>query len=445
MGLSESLQAYQLMRFGFNLLTALVLSRLAGSAAQLAPFETFLLLHTLLTFAPIWAITRNFTAAYANVVPERRAQVLSNSFYLSALAALLVLPPLGLALFWALPAYAQQIPLLLLFSAGTLVGSLAEFYLMVRRRRRWLVAYGLVNFGLPFLLTALIYYCTQSFAPVFTLLGGIGLLRLLVVGLLIGPRLQRPRLSKALLAQGRKLLPLLGMTLIGGGKLYLDGLLVRIIHTDAIFVWFRYGARELPLAAIMAAAATATLTSQIPRLQRSQGPAAAIGAVQAEMRKLCHRVFPIAIVMMPLAPLLFQWLLGPHMAPAARLFQILLLTTATRVLIPQTYLYAAEKNKTLLQINIFEWLLHIVLAISVLLTLKWYLVGYAVVASSLFEKAYIISWLHKRGQVPLHAYPWRIWGLYTAALLLIFSLSHITGAINLDGLLELSTGFNQAE
>jgi hypothetical protein len=111
------------------------------------------------------------------------------------------------------------------------------------------------------------------------------------------------------------------------------------------------------------------------------------------------------------------------MQPAASLFQLLLLVTIPRVLIPQAYLYAFQRNRSLFSITILEFAVHLMAALLGLWLFGWIGVGFGMILGNIIEKAALILFAKNNLKIPLSAYPWGIWGVYSLILVALWVLS----------------------
>jgi O-antigen/teichoic acid export membrane protein len=155
----------------------------------------------------------------------------------------------------------------------------------------------------------------------------------------------------------RLAMPLVAGSLVGNLIVLFDPWLVGRYFADAgTFALYRYGTRELPLALALATALSTALT---PRL--SADLPAGLAELKRSTRRLFHWVFPPAIVLLFLTKPLFPVVFNLDFADSAPLFNIYLLLTVSRVLLPNAVVLAKQKAHILLIVSIAELVLKIVL------------------------------------------------------------------------------------
>ena len=114
-------------------------------------------------------------------------------------------------------------------------------------------------------------------------------------------------------------LPLILNVFLGSVMDMIDGLFVAHYFDEAFFPIFRYGAREMPFSNLLFSALSAAM---IPFLIKN---GMSSGEVKVRVIRLMHFVFPVAIVLMLLSPLIFPIVYSVSLKQSAFIFNIYLL------------------------------------------------------------------------------------------------------------------------
>jgi O-antigen/teichoic acid export membrane protein len=160
----------------------------------------------------------------------------------------------------------------------------------------------------------------------------------------------------------------------------------------------------------------------IPRLMEDFH--AGLADLRAMSRKLFHLLFPAAILLIFLAKPLFPVVFNPDFAAAAPLFNIYLLMTASRLLLPNSIALAKGEPRVILWVGVVE--LAAKVGFGVLGISYWGLAGLAWSAVLAFwvEKILLIIYLKKRHGLALNDWlDTRLFSAYCLLLLGAYGLS----------------------
>lgn len=422
---TRALQAYQVMRLGSVVLTSILLAKSGMSMSEIGTWEALLYLGSVAAF--FWAngLLQGIPTVYARLDPNARSALIFNVFILFTAIALVVVSVLWAGRLWAVPALAglERVPFLgwfglyLFFNLATLP---VEYVYMLREKPVALLGWGSVSFGL---------YVVALVAPVLSgfglkggiiCLAGLGLLRFvwaIVLAVRYGSSTWRPDLLRQYLQFS---MPLVFNLLVGSLVLLFDNWLVGWYFQDeAIFAVFRYGSREFPVATALATALGTAMVLQIATSETS-----GLAELRHKTRRLFHLLFPMTILLLCFSEKLFPVVFNPEFAAAAPLFNIYLLLTASRVLLPNTVVLAKGHSQAILAVGLIELALKVVLGF--LFIHWWGLVGVAwsAVAAFFWEKIALIWYLEKRLNV--RTGDWldvRLYTVYVAALFLAWALT----------------------
>ena len=418
------MQAYQLMRLGTAVGISIVLAKSGLSAAEIGVYEMLLYVGTILSFFWVNGLLQGIPPLFQRKTPEAQARFYTQIFIIfSALAVgLYLLLTLGESRVcqWltgreALP-YFKWYALFLLFNLPTYP---VEYFYLVQGRPWKIAFWGLAGLGGQFLAVALPVWAGSGMELAMQALAAVGLLKFLwALGLVL-------RLGSGQWQFGeirdylRFSWPLTLNVLAGNIIVLFDSWLVSwYYHDEAMFAIYRYGSREFPLATALATALGVVMSSRI-----SADREAGLQELKRRSTRLMHTVFPITIGLLFVAPLLFPLVFNPDFAASAPLFNIYLLVTASRVLLPNAVVLALGAPQM-----IFRWgLVELVLKVlsGFIFIHFWGLPGVAwsVVLTFWVEKIGLSWYLQRQGIRPGDWLPVRVyffWIVLLAAAYMIF-------------------------
>jgi O-antigen/teichoic acid export membrane protein len=423
---TRALQLFQVMRQGAVILTSILLAKSGLSTADIGAYEVLLYIGTVLTFFWINGLLQAMPPIYTKLGPEDRKAFIFNAFLLFCgfsvlLSAVLLVGQGGVV---PLLTGLNTVPffeifcLFLLFNLPTYP---VEYIYLLEKKPYHIVGWGVASFGLQVIAVATPLALGLGLKGGISALLVLGILKWLWTLLLVfrsGIVKIRPDLMNTYL---RFAWPLVLNILIGNFVLMFDNWLVGWwYHDEAVFAVYRYGARELPLAQALA---TALGVALIPRL--SEDFTGGLADMRAMTRKLFHLLFPFTIVLLFISKPLFPLVFNPDFAHSADLFNVYLLMTASRVLLPNSILLSKGEPRVILAIGLLELLVKIVLGFLMIQYFGLPGVAWSAVAAFWVEKAGLIWYLKHKHQIkPAQYIDLKWYAAYTCALVGAFILSH---------------------
>ena len=392
-----ALQIFQVMRLGTAVLTGILLAKSGLTTAEIGAWEMLLYLGATFSFFWVNGLLQGIAPVYSKLDEAQRKSFIFNHFLLfcAIAAALFILLFLGEK--WIAPALTglAEVPHFKWFAFYLLLNLPTfpvEYFYLLQERPRSIVVWGMVSFGLQVIVL---------FIPIkmgYGLEGGImglvilsGLKFLWTAGLAM--RFGRVNFDlKIILSYLVFCAPLMLSNVVSNFMLLFDNWLVGWHFSDpAIFAVYRYGAREFPLATALVSALGIAI---IPRLTSS--PTLGLSELKAKSRRLMHWLFPLTIVLLWVSKPLFPIVFNPDFAASADLFNIYLLTLASRVLLPASIMLAKGDSRSIFWISVAELCVKFVLGF-VFIT-YWGLPGlaFSVVLSFWVEKIGLIWILEKK-------------------------------------------------
>jgi len=431
-GPATALQLVQLARFGVQLMAGVALARWVGNGPLLAGYESLLLAANLFSFVWFSALPNWLLPSFGGASAAIRPQVIRAALRTSHLAGLLSGALAALYLAWGTDLDAQTLlacGAFVTFSVAALPG---DFALFLGRRYRAMWLYGSTTALLQGLAAVVPAYMGGDFADTALALMAAAVVRYLTGTVMLQGYVRqllaevdgtgRPASAQAetLKALTLKLWPLLGVALFAGLAEPLDAALIRAFFDEADFVLFRYGARELPIATILAAGFSAAWSARIAEAQKEGKLGQALYRLRRTTIPLMDMLFLLALVLMYGAPYLFEAVYGPDFAGSATVFQGYLLLTCSRLLFPQAIVLGLQRGGLMFRVALAELLLHVGLSVAFLPVFGPMGVVYATVTAYAFEKVLLIYQLHRMGLGPQYYVPLGRWVLYSAALVLAY-------------------------
>lgn len=423
---TRAMQLYQLMRLGSIVLSSIVLAKSGLGTSDIGVYEALTYLGTTFSFFWINGLLQAMPAVYSRLEQDAKPAFLFQVFLVFSALSLLVFALLffgenpvvpwvtGLG---AAPDYFPWFCLFLLFNLPTYP---TEYYYLLKNRPSGIVWWGVVGFGGQVLALALPLFAGWGLTVAMQCLAALALVRLLWTAALAtrwGRVVWRSDLVRHFLNFSA---PLVLNVLVGSLVLLFDNWLVGWYYGDeALFAVFRYGSRDFPLASAMA---TALGAAMIPML--GSDPDAGRAMLKKRSVKLFHLIFPLSMALMLLSGTLFPIVFNPEFAASAPLFNIYLLMTASRVLLPNALLLAGGQPRVIFKVGLLELLVKVLLGF---VFIRWWGlegVAWSAVAAFWVEKLGLIWYLKSRMQVLTRSWLDLKWFFgYLVALLAVYALT----------------------
>jgi O-antigen/teichoic acid export membrane protein len=380
-----ALQFFQVLRYGALILIGILLSKSSITTADIGVYETLLFLAGTISYFWVTGVINTMLMGFA----EHTEKLFVNVFILLSIFSLIsflllnicrgfIIEKLGLS-----DTYLYSI-----FSWYVLLNTpcfLIEYIYLLKKQSKQIVIYGIATFVMNIILVALPVFCGFAIAYAIYGLVLVSIIKFIWLLVLI---LQSSKASDIDTGLIKKYLylsyPLIIAALLGGASEYTDGLIVTGLFNKASFAIYRYGAKEFPLALLLANAMSNAL---VPIIADSNKFEETLGVIKEMSTRLMHLLFPISIIMMICSHWLFANVFNSAFIAGADIFNVYLLILSSRLVFPQTILLGLKKTKVLLFTSIAELVINIVL--SILLAYKFGIIGVAfgTLIACMFEKA----------------------------------------------------------
>lgn len=180
------------------------------------------------------------------------------------------------------------------------------------------------------------------------------------------------------------------------------------------FAIFRYGARELPLALVMASAFS---TAMLPEVTKNIPEA--LNIIKTKSLKLFHLLFPISILGLLLSYPLFPLIFSSEFTNSAAVFNVYLLILISRLTFPHTIIIGKKESVFMTKISILELFINIIASLALVPYLGLTGIALGTVIAYGFEKVAHIIYLKRQHGIHFGDYTHQTW-YWTYSLILIF-------------------------
>lgn len=278
------------------------------------------------------------------------------------------------------------------------VGAIVYQYL-VQGKLNKILWYTLLSHGVQAAIVVFLLGRGTNVEFLIDVLAGYAFARWLVV--LIAGRFFRDGIPslKAVLAFFVFAIPLVLHAFNSGVMDYVDGWIVSFFYGDEMFALYRYGAREMPLNALMVAGLVSGL------IHRFSGDAKVEASVlKSESLRAIRLLLPLSCVLILLSPLLYRILYNAEFIFSARIFNIYALTVLSRVILSQVYAYVHHQNWVLTWSTFVEIVVNIVLSLILMEYLGLIGIPVATVIAYALQKLFLIIYVQRRFGIPFRTY-----------------------------------------
>ncbi|WP_372947595.1 oligosaccharide flippase family protein [Mariniphaga sp.] len=417
----SSFQLFQMVRYGTLILTGIVLAKSTLSQSAIGEYETFLFLAGAVSFFWLNGLLKALLPLSAGEKESNAA--LFSSFVLISVFSLLV----GILIYLLHPFFSgfllngKQIPELNLLVFYLVIGvpaNLVEYVYLVKKRNKLLLIYAIISFTVQFLLVVLPVVFGR---PVSWAMRGLVASSVLRYIWLWGTFVyySEIRFSLPFVKKHLKLgMPLVAATLLSGSAQFIDGFIVTSHFDESTFAVFRYGARELPLATLLA---NALSSAMLPEFGHKEKLKENLEKLKQSVSQLMHFIFPLTAVLLLVSKPLFPIIFNPDFAESATVFNIYLLLVISRLLMPQTILNGLRQARHIMVASFFELVINV--ALSLVFVQYWGIAGiaFATFIAYLFEKIYLTFVVRRNLNIRLSEYhPVKYYLYYSLGLVAIF-------------------------
>ena len=351
---TRAIQAFQMLRFGAQFLTGILLAKTVLSITEIGVFDTFLFIGTSVSFFWVSGFINGLLPLYASTPEGDKPKTIFNAFITVSIINLLICIALYAASTPILTKLYPEGPFpylgyLLFFLLVNNPAFLVEYILLLKHRSKALVAYGIFVMVLQLaavVLPVLLGYGLEGAIKGLVFFGIVKYCILLIV-------LARHSVTKIdftfIKHHTNVAWPLALSIFVSGSADIVDGYLVSTHFDRQVFAIFRYGARELPIAVLLA---NAFSTSAMLRIGENLDEGLAF--IKQRSRQMMHLLFPLSIILLLSSKYIYPLVFRPAFAASVPVFNIFLLLLVFRLYFPQTILNGLKQTKVILVSSVVE-------------------------------------------------------------------------------------------
>ncbi|MDD4226486.1 MAG: oligosaccharide flippase family protein [Mariniphaga sp.] len=417
----SAFQLYQLIRYVTLGMTGIVFAKTSLTREAIGDYETFIFLAGAVSFFWLNGLMKALLPLSSDQEHSRAA--IFSSFVLISVFSLST----AILIYFIHPAFSgflldgrdvPELRLLIIYLIFGVPSNLAEYFYLIRKKNKSLVVYAVVSFSIQFLLVVLPVILSYSIRWAMYGLVFSSVLRYVWLWVMF-IRFSAIHFSfgyvKAHLRLG---IPLVAATLLSGSAQFVDGFIVTSRFDSDTFAVFRYGARELPLATLLANALNNAL---LPAFGKREDLQTNLAELKNGVTRLMHFLFPMSAILLLIAHPVFPIVFNPAFTESATIFNIYLLLIVSRVLMPQTILNGLRQTGQIMVASLLELILNV--SLSLLFVRIWGLPGIALATfiAYLFEKMYLVLMVRWKLKIHLSEYhPVNHYFYYSIGLIAIF-------------------------
>lgn len=416
----SALQFIQLLRFSNLFLIGIVFVRIF-SAEQIGYYETLIFVAGAVSFFWLRGILQSFLSLIKSSDKNNQFSYFNGFVVLVLLsviaAAFLAVTKDSLALILndGQPVmYAEWLIIYIIFSSPA---NLIEYVYLGTNQPKKIIWYGTISQSAQFLFVIIPAILGYNLEISIIGLVSVNVLRFIWLIFIIG-KYSNYKLNKTFILQHIKLAyPLIISSLLSGSAQYIDGLLITYYYDSAMFAIFRYGARELPIALILANAFSNAMIPEFSSLNLDE----ALNKLKRNTTRLIHFLFPVTFVLLATSNWLFPLVFSDEYAFSAKIFNVYLLLVICRLLFPQTILIGLKKTKVFLWVSLIEISVNVTLSVLFINLFGVIGVAYATIVAFLTEKLILIGLVRLRLNININQYiPIGIYTVYSIFAVVLY-------------------------
>jgi O-antigen/teichoic acid export membrane protein len=421
LGTIRGLQIFQALRLSSILLVGIFFAKGNLSLSDIGGYESIMFLSSLVSFFWVSAILNGLISKYQTIKEEEKKKYIFNVSILISIINLFIVCLLFL--------FEQQVNkginnddtelfnLALLYILLNNPTYLIEYFFIITDRTKRLVQYGFTNFSLN--LIAVLIPIALGFGIKYALAGLIitAFIRIIVLMNILHQHTIKKFDYRMIREHLVYSLPLIISLLLSGSSEYIDSFLISSHFGPDQFALFRYGAKELPIAVLLA---NALSTAIVPRLGNKEQIKNRLVELKIESAKLMNLLFPLSIVLLLTSYWIYPLIFRQEFIESAKIFNVYILLLISRMIFPQSVVLALQKTKVIFKVALIEIIVNV--TVSYLLMLEFGLIGvaYGTVIAFLVDKLLLSIYLGRAGIKFSQYVPLKLWAWYSVSLAIVY-------------------------
>jgi O-antigen/teichoic acid export membrane protein len=420
LNMQSTLQIMAIIRFVSPLLLGVLLSRTIGKGHSFVLYEACMLHGITSSFAFQWALPQLMLT---------RKSTASNNIYAflsfcSGLIAVLFSVLLVVYDSQLTPTTEYQWPIALWVFCG-LASTTLEYQWILDGKYRLAV---LSTFGTYFLSGLIVFILLNFTATIPVILWALTFIQLArVIVFFLTKNVWRnllPRFNSDIQLSLSTYLTIAITFFISGSSMLIDGYIVKYWLSDDDFLFFRLGAREMPISQLLASTFSLLFAFRIASITDSTSRHQTLLFITQRTTQYFHWSFLGSIFIIIASHWLVKWVYSPEFSPMTGLLDTFMLVTIVRVLLPQSALNAVGLEKQVLYVGIAEWMIHLAASLWLVQSMGIMGIGWATLIAYTFEKLALIILSHRAGFPIRKMAPMRLWSFYSLLLILFYGMKY---------------------
>jgi O-antigen/teichoic acid export membrane protein len=419
----SAFQFYQLVRYATLILIGVIFTKTAITQTEIGEYETFVFIAGAVSFfwlnglqkalLPLSATNKNTKSHIFS------SFVILQVFSIAAAIFLLFMQPL-FSKFLLNGKNIPEIWLLITYIVFGVPANLIEYFYIIKKKNNTIIIYSIISFSVQLVLVtlpAILGYGISMALKGLVLSSVLRYIWLLIILIFK----QEISYSHSFLKEHLKLgSPLILAAFLSGSAQFIDGFIVTSYFDEGTFAVFRYGARELPLAMLLA---NALSTAMLPDFANKNRLKQNTAKLKQSVTRLSHFLFPLTALLLLITHQVFPIIFNPKFAESATIFNIYLLIIISRLLLPQTLLNGLQISKPIMTAAFLELILNVSLSLIFVQFFGINGIAFATFIAYLFEKIYLSVVVKKQLNIGLSEYtPIKIYTIYSFIILAIFAI-----------------------
>ena len=416
----RALQAFQVLRYAVLFVTGMLFAQAGLSTELIGLYEKLLFFASVLSFFWVSGFIQSLLASHGKIEEGKRSEKLFSVFAVVLVCSVLSFIVFRVAAARFLESDNEAIKNITnLFSFYLLLANpafLVEYIYLLLNKPKSIIVYGVVSFSVQLILVAGPVFFGQGASHEFSIfhlsicgvVASAGFRFVWLVVLLVRNAELKiyPEHIKSLLIIGS---PLIVSAVLSGSIEYINGFIVQHYFDDATFAIFRNGAKELPLALLLA---NSFSNAMLPKFSDVQQLNQSLAELKQSALRLMHFLFPVTIVLMLLSKTLYPILFNASFAASAGIFNIYLLLVISRLVFPQTILIGLQMTKAVMLISFAEALTNVVCSVALIQFAGIEGVAWGVFIAFAVEKILLVLYLKFKLNISIQKYTSVGWLLF---------------------------------
>ena len=305
----RALQTFQVLRYAVLFVTGMLFAQAGLSTELIGLYEKLLFLASVLSFFWVSGFIQTMLSSHGKIEQGERSEKLFNVFTVVMICSILSFIIFRVAANNFLESdndFTRNITNI--FSFYLLLANpafLVEYIYLLLNKPKNMIVYGTLSFGIQLTLVVTPVFLIESETGFYYAIVGVVASAAFRFLWLITLLMRHAELKinfehiKSLLLIGS---PLIISAILSGSIDYINGFIVQHYFDDATFAIFRNGAKELPLALLLA---NSFSNAMLPRFIDTKNLNEPLAEIKTSSLRLMHFIFPVTIILMLLSKSLY--------------------------------------------------------------------------------------------------------------------------------------------